>query len=543
MASVDRRVGDSIGGYKVTGVLGRGGSGAVYRVVDAEGHAAALKLVDAKADAVAATRLEREVAALQSLRHGAVPRVIDAELDGDETFVVFELVPGDSLFHYIQQHGPLVGEELALFAEKMASALEAAHSAGVVHRDVTPSNVMMGPAGPVLIDFGLSHRQNDERLTRDGLVSGTAGYVAPEVIDGADPGPTADVWSWAATVAYAMSGAAPFGSGSKAIGRTLDSNLTLVSVTGSHAVAAALGRKISARPGMRDVVAALRGATTVLDSSGQAPVWEPTAVMAGTPGVRSSFAAVDPAVATDDAPESWETATTGDVAREVSPDAYDEDAYGDDAYDDEEPRSTEIPLARRRIVLVMWGMLLAVSGAVVPVVAFAGMVILAIIARTAHRRAQALGAARSRKGVRRSDTVVHTIGLPWYLLRATAESLPSVLLAAMAGVGTTAMAWWLVSAEHVAPATTSAQMLGHAVALALGGIVAVAMLAWGPLTSGTREGAHRVAYSLAPTRSVATLWVVVAIVGIGVVVLATYLQADPWWWPLPPLVPGAGPSS
>jgi len=541
MASVDRRIGDSIGGYKVTGVLGRGGSGAVYRVVDSEGHSAALKLVDAKADAVAATRLEREVAALQSLRHRAVPRVIDAELDGDETFVVFELVHGDSLFHYIQEHGPLDGEELASFAEQMASALEAAHAAGVVHRDVTPSNVMMGPAGPVLIDFGLSHRQNDERLTRDGLVSGTAGYVAPEVIDGADPGPSADVWSWAATVAYAMSGTAPFGSGSKAIGRTLDSNLTLASVTGSHAVAAALGRKISARPGMRDVVAALRGATTVLDSSAQAPVMEPTAVMAGTPGVHASFAAVDPAVATDDAPESWETVTTGDVARRRSLDAHDD--HADDDADEEEPRSTEIPLARRRTVLVVWAMLLAVSGAVGPVVAFAVMVILSIIARTAHRRARALDATRSRKGVRRSDTVVHTIGLPWYLLRATAESLPSVLLATVAGVGTTALAWWLVSTEYVVSATTSAIVLGHAIALALGGIVTVAMLAWGPLTSGTRAGAYRVAYLLAPTRSVATLWVVVAIAGIAVVVLATYLQADPWWWPLPSLGPGTGPSS
>ena len=109
----------------------------------------------------------------------------------------------------------------------MASALEAAHLAGVVHRDVTPSNMMMGPDGPVLIDFGLSHRETDERLTRDGLVSGTAGYVAPEVIDGADPGPVADIWSWAATVSYAMSGTAPFGSGSKAIGRTLDGDLTI----------------------------------------------------------------------------------------------------------------------------------------------------------------------------------------------------------------------------------------------------------------------------------------------------------------------------
>ena len=538
MASVDRAPGDSIGGYKVTGVLGRGGSGAVYSVVDGAGAPAALKLVDAKADAVAATRLEREVAALQSLRHSAVPRVIDAELDADETFVVFELVPGVSLFHYVQEHGPLTGEHLASFAERMASALEAAHAAGVVHRDVTPSNVMMSPDGPVLIDFGLSHRQNDERLTRDGLVSGTAGYVAPEVIDGDDPGPIADNWSWAATVAYAMSGTAPFGSGSKAIGRTLDSDLTLSSVPGSEAVAAALGRDISQRPGMRDIVAALRGATTVLVAPGDELGLAATSVMASSaPGSTEVMPAGG--VLAADADKRWEAITSGALP------TTDEEDFGADADEDFAPDgfgldgeflSTELPMARRRTLLLAWAFALAAGAAVAPVVAFGVMVLLAIIARTAFRRRQALSAARSRKGVRRADTVVHTIGLPWYLLRAAAESVPSLVLSAAAGVGAAAGAWWLVNDGHIASPTASGQAWGHAVALVLGGIVAVFMLARGPLTGGTRAGAHRVAHVLAPTRGTATLWVVVACAVVGVVVVTTYLQAEIWWWPLPPLL-------
>lgn len=536
MASVDRGVGDSIGGYQVVGVLGRGGSGAVYRVTDDAGTPAALKLVDARADAVAATRLEREVAALQSLRHEAVPRVIDAELDGDETFVVFELVPGDSLFHYVQERGPLRGEQLAAFAERMASALEAAHAAGVVHRDVTPSNVMMGPDGPVLIDFGLSHRQDDERLTRDGLVSGTAGYVAPEVIDGADPGPIADDWAWAATVAYAMSGTAPFGSGSKAIGRTLDGDLTIAQVPGAEAVAAALGRDIGARPGMRDIVAALRGATTVMERGGGEHELAATAVMAAAAPSGTQFIDVSGADAAA-AGESWETATSGSLGTLGDGDGFEAGDSGDGQYDEDDEESAPLaePLPRRRTMLLAWGLALAAMAAVAPVVAFGAMAVLAIVARTAYRRHYALSASRSRKGVRRGDTVVHTIGLPWYLLRAAAESIPSLVLAAAAGTGVAAAGWWLVSAQHVAPGTAAGQSWGHAVALFVGGAVALVLLSRGPLTGGTRQGAHSVASVLAPTRGVATLWVVVALVVVGVVVVTTYLQAEIWWWPLPPV--------
>src|SRR5690606_17240963 len=126
------------------------------------------------------------------------------------------------------------------------------------------SNVMMSPRGAVLIDFGLSHRTDDERLTRDGMVSGTAGYVAPEVIDGAEPGPEADKWAWAATVAFAMSGTAPFGVGSASIRRTLEGQPEVADGLGADYLRAALGRDVGARPSMSQVIAALRGATEVL---------------------------------------------------------------------------------------------------------------------------------------------------------------------------------------------------------------------------------------------------------------------------------------
>ena len=127
---------------------------------------------------------------------------------------------------------------------------------------------MMGSRGPVLIDFGLSHREDDPRLTREGMVSGTAGYVAPEVIDGAAPSPTADIWAWAATIAFAMLGDAPFGTGRGALSKTLQGKVRLPNVQGAKEVAKALSLDIGARPRPSAIVAALRGATERLPNRG-----------------------------------------------------------------------------------------------------------------------------------------------------------------------------------------------------------------------------------------------------------------------------------
>ncbi|WP_084075153.1 serine/threonine-protein kinase [Demequina sp. NBRC 110052] len=526
MADVRREIGDVIGGYTVLATLGRGGSGAVYQVRDEGGDVAALKLVDAASDPVAAQRLAREVHALQSLRHEAVPRILDAELDGDDTFVVFEYIPGDSLWQYVQDHGALVGEELANLAERIASALEAAHAAGVVHRDVTPSNVMMGPRGPVLIDFGLAHRTYDERLTRDGLVSGTAGYVAPEVIDGAEPGPIADRWSWASTVAYAMTGTAPFGSGTGAISRTLEARVELPDVPGADALGAALSREISARPGMRDVVAALRGATEVL---GAAP--DPTLVAAGT--------AVMPQGMLPDGvgePEAWagEDAHTDEG---VAHDGQSDDDWADEEWTEEDweddPDALPPPREGRNLMVLSWHLAVAGAAALAPVVALVAMTLGAIVSRAVHRRAAALAASRARRGERRGDAVVQTIGMPWHLLRGAAEALPAVIVAAVLGVGVGALVWWMVSVGLLVPETPAGLAWGRAGALVLAGLVTAAGMWWGPFAEATRDGARRFALGLAPTKGVAAAWVIVAVTIIGVVVVAVWAQVDPRWWPLP----------
>ena len=514
MAARTLKPGDHIGGYVVVRALGAGGSGQVYLVKNAEDAYAALKRVDAHEDPVAAERLRREVSALMAVRHPAVPRVLDAELDDEDTFVVFEYIAGQALAEHVGTHGPLVGEELAHMAERIAGALEAAHAAGVVHRDVTPSNVMMSPEGAVLIDFGLSHREEDERLTREGLVSGTAGYVAPEVIDGEEPGAAADRWSWAATVAYAMTGKAPFGVGSSAIRKTLAGGWKHPDVVGADVLAAALDKAQDARPGMRDVVAALRGATITLPIPG-GPVTE----------------VVD---ADADAGDGWDEDPLDGAE-------YDDNGVwiGDDGGDFVLKASSDlidIEVSPRRPVLIgAWAVATAIAAALAPVIAAIVALLATVVARVVFRRSESLRVLRARRGDRWRGSMLYTVSLPWHVVRAFVELLPSIITAALIGGGTAALGWRLVTIGAVAPTTDQGQAWGHAIALGIGALAFEAALWWGLWSWGTREGAYRALESIAPTRGVSAAWVSVAVVVAASVGAAVYLGADVWWWPLPSL--------
>ncbi len=523
MSAALREPGERIGVYTVVETLGRGGSGAVYKVRDDGGDIRALKLVDAMSDQLAAERLRREVAALQALRHDAVPRVFDAEFSDEEAFVVFEYIPGVSLYHHVQDHGPLRGEELARMAERIASALQSVHDAGVIHRDVTPANVMMGPDGAYLIDFGLAHEHQDSRLTRDGLVSGTAGYVAPEVINGAEPGVEADRWAWAATIVYAMTGEAPFGTGSAAIGRTLEGELSLPGLPGASALAQALGEDIGARPGPRRVVEALRqdvdvpvtaiAATRVMGSSDVAP----TTVFVSGSGMDDGADAGDGSY--DDGAEGtdeWETAPEPGMGTPIS---------GTSAV----RRRSTVP--RHPFVLVSAHLAGVAIVVLTPVIGAVVLLLASAVARTEHRRALALALSRARKGKRRGDAALQTVSVPWHFLRAFVELLPAFLLAvsvaaviAAAGVSILRSDWVDVSAYGVWP---------ESAVLAAAGLAYSALMWWGPLSFETRDGARRIAATLAPTRGVGAAWVLVALVVTGVCVLTVYLLDGALWWPLP----------
>lgn len=206
---------EEFGGYYLGEQIGSGGMGRVYRALDADGRNVAVKILHPaiSADPKARARLAREVATLHRVRGAGVARVLDAEVDDTEAFVVTELIDGPTLQDDVENWGAFTMDELAGLASGLKRALEQIHAAGVVHRDLKPSNVMMDSTGPVLIDFGIAQVADDARFTATGLVTGTAGYLDPEALLGKDPSPAGDWWSWAAVLCFAGTGRAPYGSG------------------------------------------------------------------------------------------------------------------------------------------------------------------------------------------------------------------------------------------------------------------------------------------------------------------------------------------
>lgn len=206
---------ETVGGYRLGRRLGSGGMGTVHEALDADGRRVAIKVLHPAigADPAARDRLRREVALLHRVRGAGVAQVLDAEVDGPDAFVVTELVDGPSLEESVRTEGPYTPEELAELARGLAEGLRRIHAAGVTHRDLKPGNIMLAEAGPVIIDFGIAQIADDVRLTQTGMVTGTPGYLDPEVLSGADPGPDGDWWAWAAVLTYAATGRPPFGTG------------------------------------------------------------------------------------------------------------------------------------------------------------------------------------------------------------------------------------------------------------------------------------------------------------------------------------------
>ncbi|MGW6130060.1 serine/threonine-protein kinase [Cellulomonas sp. NPDC055163] len=268
--------GSEVGGYSIVAPLGSGGMGTVYRALDGGGAAVALKLLHGAddTDTEARERLRREVLALQRLRHPAVAAVLDAEADSTEAFIVTELVDGVNLEEHVRAHGPLDAAMLHEVAEGLRSALTAVHEAGVVHRDLKPSNVLVTEHGPVLIDFGIAHAADDARVTSTGLVIGTPGYLAPELLDGAEPTERSDWWGWAALLAFAATGRAPFGlrplEQVLAKARAGDPDVAGIGPLTAGALRGALAADPGTRLSAADVVAALQVAAVDGDPAGAA---------------------------------------------------------------------------------------------------------------------------------------------------------------------------------------------------------------------------------------------------------------------------------
>lgn len=301
----------------------------------------ALKRVGATPDAPAPdlTRAEREARLAASLNHPHVVAIYDLVHDGDDRWLVMEYVAGETLSAMVRREGPLSHDRAAALLGQAAEALAAAHSAGIVHRDVKPSNILVTAADRVkLTDFGIARAAADATLTQTGLVTGSPAYLAPEVATGKPATDRSDVWSLGTTLYHALAGRPPYDVGDNVMG--------------------ALYRIVHEDP------------PRLADAGWLAPVLEAT--MATDPADRWSmrevarYLAAGPGAAEPEPDATRSMATLGAASpvpveeREATP-AHDEPAPPDDESADEPPRK------RRGVSPVLLGLLAAavVAAAVV----------------------------------------------------------------------------------------------------------------------------------------------------------------------------------
>ncbi|GAB3295829.1 serine/threonine-protein kinase [Parasphingorhabdus pacifica] len=163
-------------------------------------------------------RALREARAIAVVSHPNVVTLYDVARQDGEPYVVMELVPSQSLATILDEHGALAEAQLALIADGVAAALEAAHRAGVVHRDVKPGNVLLGDGGRVkLSDFGISRNLSESTITRTGIMLGTPAFIAPEIASGDPVTAAADLWGLGATLFAAAEGHPPYDIGDDAV--------------------------------------------------------------------------------------------------------------------------------------------------------------------------------------------------------------------------------------------------------------------------------------------------------------------------------------
>jgi outer membrane protein assembly factor BamB len=204
---------EMIGRYRLRARLGAGGMGQVYLGEDAAGALVALKVVHPGLahDARFRSRFRREVEVSRRVTGRWVAAVVDADPDARAPWLATEYVPGPSLDAAVTAAGPLPEVTVRALAHGLAAALGAIHQAGVVHRDVKPSNVLLDADHPRLIDFGISRAIDGTRMTSTGVVIGTPAFMSPEQIAGAEAGAASDVFSLGSVLVYAATGRGPFG--------------------------------------------------------------------------------------------------------------------------------------------------------------------------------------------------------------------------------------------------------------------------------------------------------------------------------------------
>lgn len=221
MAAIDERETEILldGRYRLGPCVGRGGMAAVYRAEDTFlGRTIAIKMLGPADDASAAgERVHNETTVLASLNHSSLVTLYDARLDPEHPrYLAIEYVDGPTLSARLAQ-GSFSEPEAAALASDLAEALHVVHDAGVIHRDVKPSNVLLARTSrrdtgwtAKLTDFGIAYSLTDPRVTSPGVVVGTAAYMAPEQVRGADLTPAVDIYSLGLVLIEALTGEPAF---------------------------------------------------------------------------------------------------------------------------------------------------------------------------------------------------------------------------------------------------------------------------------------------------------------------------------------------
>ncbi|WP_328619786.1 serine/threonine-protein kinase [Streptomyces sp. NBC_00354] len=211
------RAGDPkrVGTYRIIGRLGAGGMGTVHAGLDPAGLRVAVKVVHPAhaEDPEFRARFRREVQLSARVQGPCLIPLLAADPDAETPWLATAYAPGLTLEQHLAVHGPLSGGTLYAFATGTARALAAIHAADVVHRDVKPQNVILTPAGPRVLDFGIAHAADGTSVTRTGVMTGTPGWISPEHYRTGTAGPEGDVFAWGALVSYAATGRLPFGTG------------------------------------------------------------------------------------------------------------------------------------------------------------------------------------------------------------------------------------------------------------------------------------------------------------------------------------------
>jgi len=213
-ATDDPGIGSTLAGYRLDVLIARGGMGVVYRATHlALERPVALKVIARQyaGDEGFRKRFLRESRLAAQLDHPAVVPVFDAREEEGELIVAMRLIEGGDLKKRIASRGPLPSAEAVALLGQVASALDAAHAAGIVHRDVKPHNIMLEGDRAYLTDFGLAKALGDSGVLSEASVVGTVEYMSPEQWRGEQVGPAADVYSLGCVLYEALTGVAPYG--------------------------------------------------------------------------------------------------------------------------------------------------------------------------------------------------------------------------------------------------------------------------------------------------------------------------------------------